>query len=191
MFFGSLAQGRVFANTCLQCWMCLDSWCFQNKMYFRHIRKMNVIFVTWYFEMLSDVADSEFAALDTIPWTACCPKDPGLGVILTPGGPRQGWSEEDEEGQIFWDAKKWMCWYESIVLGAWISPPPKNTDTWDDEYWRGWCSCFVSKLLRNFNSMPLMMLRWLSHFSIPDGIFQDWWTHKLLVEHLFGQSGIW
>lgn len=117
--------GRALANTFLECWMCLGSWCLQNKMYFRHIRKMNVIF-TWYFEMLSDVADSEFTALDTIPSTACCPKDPGLGVILTPGGPRQGWSEEDEEGQIFWDAKKWICWYESIVLGAWISPPKKK-----------------------------------------------------------------
>ena len=91
---------------------------------FDTFEKMNVTFVTWYFEMLSDAADSEFTPLDTIPSTACCPKDPGLGVILTPGGPRQGWSEEDEEGQIFWDAKKWICWSESVVLGAWISPPP-------------------------------------------------------------------
>lgn len=100
---------------------------------------------------------------------------------------------------------KWRRWRRPNILTCqkvdmliWIDcfgcmnfSSQKKTDTWDDEYWRGWCSCFVSKLLRNFNSMPLIMLCWLSHFSIPDGIFQDWWTHKLLVEHLFGQSGIW
>ena len=105
---------------------------------------MNVFLLLGILNFLSKGADSEFTAL--VVWSE-----------IDAGGPgRQGWSEEDEEGQIFRDADIW--WYESIILGC-MNFYKNQTQTPE---MMGTGAIDVHGLFLNswsFNSMPLIMLR--------------------------------